>query len=148
MTKGVYDRTPQTRAKLRAVNLGRRFTPEQLTRVRAARRARAAPLGARRPRQCYVLVKVAQPDIWQKEHRVVMRLAQDDPRIVHHIDGDRTNNSPENLEVLSVSEHTSHHNASPFDYGLRCCGFCEREFGAKRAWQKFCSPICRKRQTY
>jgi hypothetical protein len=28
---------------------------------------------------------------------------------VHHIDGDKTNNAPENLEVLTAAEHRVHH---------------------------------------
>lgn len=42
------------------------------------------------------------------EHRVVMGLPP--PHLhVHHRDGDKTNNSPDNLELMSVAEHSSHH---------------------------------------
>jgi hypothetical protein len=32
---------------------------------------------------------------------------------VHHIDGDRTNNAPANLDVLSQSDHRSRHQPTP-----------------------------------
>lgn len=31
--------------------------------------------------------------------------------VVHHIDGDKSNNAPENLEVLTQAEHTRRHHA-------------------------------------
>lgn len=47
------------------------------------------------------------------EHRWVMEQLKGRPlerhEHVHHIDGDKTNNSPINLEVLDWSTHTSHH---------------------------------------
>lgn len=58
----------------------------------------------------------ARPDGYVFEHRYVMSeylgrplLASED---VHHKDGDKTNNSIENLQILSRSEHTKHHNKS------------------------------------
>lgn len=47
------------------------------------------------------------------EHRVIMeihigRTLRID-EIVHHIDGDRSNNDPSNLKVMSQSEHIRHH---------------------------------------
>ena len=47
------------------------------------------------------------------EHRKVMedflQRPLEDWEDVHHINGDKTDNRIENLEVMSKSEHTSHH---------------------------------------
>lgn len=48
------------------------------------------------------------------EHRVVMSEVLGRPlngrsEQVHHIDGDKTNNTPENLRVVDIRDHSSHH---------------------------------------
>lgn len=68
--------------------------------------------GGRRQRlDGYWLVRT--PDGERLEHRVVMerklgRPLRDD-EIVHHIDEDKGNNDPGNLEVMSQSDHARHH---------------------------------------
>lgn len=57
-------------------------------------------------------------------HRVVYAYYYGDPPPgkewhVHHKDGDRTNNQPENLELVRASEHLSHHNRNPSPERLR-----------------------------
>lgn len=66
----------------------------------------ALPLGTKRPMGGYVQMKVAEGKGaygWELEHRVVMKkmLGRDllPGESVHHIDGDRTNNDPSNLEL-------------------------------------------------
>lgn len=53
------------------------------------------------------------PDGERLEHRVVAERTLGRPlvadEIVHHIDGDRGNNDPANLKVMSQSEHAAHH---------------------------------------
>src|SRR5574337_26216 len=53
----------------------------------------------------------------QLEHRVVMARILGRPllrsEIVHHIDGNGLNNSPDNLEVLSQTEHRAHRHGGP-----------------------------------
>lgn len=51
------------------------------------------------------------------EHRVVMGLPPDDKH-VHHINHDRTDNRPQNLEILDADEHLRHHgdHARTVDY--------------------------------
>lgn len=52
----------------------------------------------------------------QYVHRLVMEKTIGRPlsrnEVVHHKDGDIRNNDPENLTVMSLSEHTARHNAS------------------------------------
>lgn len=51
---------------------------------------------------------------WAYEHRVVMAQVLGRPLLrtedVHHINEDKQDNRPENLEVVSRSVHTAHHN--------------------------------------
>lgn len=52
---------------------------------------------------------------WIAEHRAVMwalGLLVNKTDLVHHVNGDKTDNRRENLEVLSASEHMSHHQAA------------------------------------
>ena len=50
---------------------------------------------------------------YRREHRVVAEQKLGRPlekgEVVHHIDGDKLNNHPDNLEVLTNSQHTKHH---------------------------------------
>ena len=64
--------------------------------------------------------KDARPDVYRKlnnrhEHRVVAEQMLGRPlqrgEIVHHIDGDRHNNAPTNLEVMSQADHLRLHHA-------------------------------------
>jgi hypothetical protein len=60
--------------------------------------------------------KQATTNGWALEHRVVMsdkigrELLVDEH--IHHIDGIKTNNSPDNMMIVSVAEHTRIHNGS------------------------------------
>jgi len=66
----------------------------------------------------YIEGKVWLPDgsqIWVKKHRFVVEGILGRPlkptEDVHHKDGDKTNNDPSNLEVISHGEHTKLHNS-------------------------------------
>lgn len=69
---------------------------------------------------------------------------------VHHIDENKLNNSPENLQVLSASEHSSIHNpTTEFGKDDRCleeyiCEYCGSIFHPFRTslTKKFCSQEC------
>lgn len=64
--------------------------------------------------------------------------------VVHHIDGDRQNNEPENLQVMSPSEHTKIHrtNSGTKPFIVFSCLNCEKEFISKHVNRRFCSIEC------
>ncbi len=76
------------------------------------------PVGSRRIHEVkgkqYWVVKVADRRRWQLEHRVVMSQVLGRPLLrsehVHHKDNDGLNNDPDNLQVVSGSEHRKIHN--------------------------------------
>jgi hypothetical protein len=132
MPTGVYPRTPEHRAKLRAaldrrgpIALGIIHTPEQnaaksvrhkalgWTGVRSER-GKVAPIGAIHPWLDYVMVKTADPSVWELEHRVVMARHIGRPltseEIVHHGPGGKADNRIENLMLFdSQHAHIQHH---------------------------------------
>jgi len=71
---------------------------------------------------------------------------------VHHIDGDKLNDSKENLEIMLHGKHSILHNINPNLYVIRICENCKKEFKIK--WFKlkdtsgcqrrgrFCSQKC------
>lgn len=61
---------------------------------------------------------------------------------VHHIDGNKLNNSLENLEILSKEEHAKLHNIT--DYTIKVCPICSTEFtiSASRVHRVHCSVLC------
>lgn len=87
------------------------------------------------------------------EHRIVMenalgRLLMDN-EVVHHRDENKKNNHPDNLEVMTITEHGKHHAQQPI-YLLCVCAQCGTAF-QRRANQRpsvkgtkntFCSRSC------
>lgn len=59
--------------------------------------------------------------------------------VVHHINGIKIDNRPENLQVKTRSEHTADHKKKAFDevYEQRFCLFCQGEFFVQRARLRF-----------
>jgi hypothetical protein len=60
-------------------------------------------------------IEVKTENGWKKEHRYVMeshlgRLLEKN-EVVHHIDGDKSNNDVDNLVVMDRAEHTKMHNS-------------------------------------
>jgi hypothetical protein len=71
------------------------------------------PIGHRRT-VCKGYVEIKTEDGWKREHRLVMEkhlgFSLEVDEIVHHIDGDKTNNVIENLRLMTHGEHTRMHN--------------------------------------
>jgi hypothetical protein len=59
--------------------------------------------------------------------------------VVHHIDGNKKNNSPENLEVLQNEAHALLH--KPENRILITCT-CGKLFKGRPDRSKYCSPVC------
>lgn len=92
------------------------------------------------------------------EHRYIIsqRIGRPlkDTEIVHHINGDKLDNRPENLEITSRSHHALHHMQSKPNINTRRvervivnCLNCGLEFLAKpgtpaRPRRKYCSKTC------
>jgi hypothetical protein len=76
-------------------------------------------------------------------HRVVMQVVLGrellPSEVVHHRDGNRTNNSPRNLAVLDQGEHTSKHKRKVPVVGY--CDHCGEAYLAKSG-ARFCSRLC------
>jgi len=72
-----------------------------------AQHPKYVPVGTRRIWQGVPGVQVKTDQGWEREHRVV---AQPGPnQVVHHINGDPTDNRPENLEIMTQTEHAKLH---------------------------------------
>jgi len=75
-------------------------------------------------------------------HRIIMSKTLGRPLLrndhVHHLDGDRANNSLDNLELLSAAEHARKHR--PNTDQIVSCAVC----GEETINEKYCSYPCAK----
>ena len=99
----------------KAQRLGLKKTDELLFDNRSARRGEKSPTwkgGKTRSRKGYVVLRNDGDVIF--EYRAVMeehigrKLAEDE--VVHHINGDKTDNRLENLQLMTRGEHSTMHN--------------------------------------
>lgn len=116
----------------------------------AAMRGRELVKGSRYVnQQGYVMVKVGIRE-WKAEHRITMErilgrtLTSNEH--VHHKNGNRADNRPKNLQVLSNSEHQKLHDW-PRTRSRRVtlkCRHCGTSYERKQSRiSRFCSNVCR-----
>lgn len=83
----------------------------------------------------------------QLEHRWVMGQVLGRPlrrdEQVHHINHDRLDNRPENLEVVSSAEHGERHTWRPVTKACVICGSKFTPHKTKRARTQTCGPECK-----
>ena len=72
-----------------------------------AKHPKYVPVGTRRVWKNEPWVQVKTDQGWVREHRVVAQPGPD--QVVHHVNGDQTDNRPENLEVMTQAEHAKLH---------------------------------------
>lgn len=98
----------------------------------------------------YVRIKMGPGD-WQLEHRVVAereigRPIRDDEN-VHHLNGDRADNRPENLVVVDEVEHQHMHEWHlRSNRVLKTCDRCGNDYRVKLSKaeeSRYCSNSCR-----
>jgi len=85
------------------------------------------PVGFKRLRKSkeglvYAFIKVAEPNIWDYEHRVVTNAPKGTH--VHHINGNTLDNRVENLLVLTHAEHMKEHLITQWARKHKCCVDC------------------------
>jgi len=98
----------------RGVSLGNQHTPEQIAaRVQASARARAASASGISVKPSGYVEYTTGPNKGRSVHVVQMEIIigrrLERGEIVHHKNGQRADNRPENLELMTRSEHSRHH---------------------------------------
>ena len=118
---------------------------------------RALPMGSKkivkRRGVCYYQIKVKESgkDNWEYEHRIVMSThlgrQLSSKEIVHHKDKNGLNNCLDNLEVLSIEEHNTHHHSLDSDKWSRLYDSCKNcgDDNRKHSGYGLCS-LCYQRE--
>jgi hypothetical protein len=85
--------------------------------------------------------------VWYHRHVASIKLGRwlHSHEVVHHVDGDRANNDPDNLVVITRSKHAVDHAvaAGLKTMTLKECELCGKKF--KTIHARFCSTVCEKK---
>ena len=87
--------------------------------------------------------------VYEAVHRIEVK----PPYVVHHMDGNTLNDNPENLLLMTISEHRKEHlrrKGRELKLVIRTCEYCRKEFNLKKHRLKdkdsnrgrFCSQEC------
>jgi len=114
--------------KMCACRKGRIHSPEAIKKMCVVQKghspSHSVPVGTRTKVGNYTVIKIAEPNVWESEHRAVYIATYGfipEKHDVHHIDGNIQNNAIENLLAISHSEHGRIHfpkgKRSNYNYG-------------------------------
>lgn len=77
-------------------------------------------------------------EIWKSKYGAVP-----EDCLVHHKDGDKTNNEIDNLEVMEWGKHTRHHHKTGKTMATLPCAFCGKSVTReKTAFRRTKNPFC------
>ena len=83
--------------------------------------------------------------VWHHRHVSSISMGRwvNDSEVIHHIDGDRENNDPDNLEVMGRIEHGRlHRTGNKDEWKESICPNCGNTFYKSYTKQKYCSNEC------
>lgn len=102
----------ETRARMSRAQIGKIMSRESRMKMSLAR---SMPLGSTFYNNGYVIIKTQEG--WKQEHRVIMegKLGRrlDGGEVVHHRNGNKTDNRVKNLRLMTDIEHTRLHRLLP-----------------------------------
>lgn len=107
---------------------------------------RYRPIGSKRLAErrgvIYREIKVADPNVWQYEHRFVMENQLGRPlksyELVHHIDGNGLNNEPQNLQLTTTALHNKTHVLIMWSRKFKECRRCH-----STEYPHLCHGLCK-----
>lgn len=94
----------------------------------------------------YVLVRT-DVGTYKREHRLVVEQQLGRPlrgdEIVHHINGVKDDNRPENLEVMTRADHVVHHDPRRIDRITKPCAACGTPITRRPGlFRRYPNPCC------
>jgi hypothetical protein len=122
VTEGLWvSQQPEVAAKLRGPNMAKSLPGKK--------NGRWLPVGTKRlgAGGHYIKVKIAEPNVWEYEHRVVAESKMGRPlrkgEHVHHLNSDKFDNRAENLVVMTHADHSALPNGQNGHARCTICGY-------------------------